>query len=165
MADRYQPLEVERRWQEEWERSGLYRVDDRADKPKYYALVMFPYTSGDLHIGHWYNFAPADIHARYKRMRGYNVLMPPGFDAFGLPPENAAIRHGIHPYTWTMDNIRNMERQWRTIGGVYDWSKELATCLPEYYRWNQWFFIQLWNRGLAYRRMAPVNWCPTDRVV
>src|SRR5947199_917865 len=115
MADRYQPLEVEQRWQEEWERSGLYRVDDRADKPKYYALVMFPYTSGDIHIGHWYNFAVADAHARYKSMRGFNVLMPMGFDAFGLPAENAAIDRGIHPYTWTLNNIERMTAQIKTM--------------------------------------------------
>ena len=129
----------------------------RDDLPKYYALVMFPYTSGDLHIGHWYNFAPADAHARFKRMQGFNVLMPFGFDAFGLPAENAAIKEGIHPYKWTIDNIRNMERQMRTIGGVYDWSKELATCLPEYYKWNQWFFLKFYEQGLAYRAMAPVT--------
>src|ERR1051325_5685086 len=114
MAERYQPLEIQRRWQEEWARAGIYTVAE-SDRPKYYALVMFPYTSGDLHIGHWYNFAPADAHARFKRLRGFNVLMPAGFDAFGLPAENAAIRNGIHPYTWTMNGIRQMERQWRTI--------------------------------------------------
>jgi len=165
MADRYQPLEIERRWQEEWERSGLYRVDDKADRPKYYALVMFPYTSGDLHIGHWYNYAPADTHARYKRMRGYNVLEPIGFDAFGLPAEEAAINHGIHPFTWTMANIERMKGQIKTIGAMFDWSREIATCMPEYYRWNQWLFLRFLERGLAYRAKAPANWCPHCQTV
>jgi len=165
MADRYQPLDVERRWQEEWERSGLYRVDDNSDRPKYYALVMFPYTSGDIHIGHWYNFSPADTHARYKRMRGYNVLEPIGFDAFGLPAEEAAISRGIHPFTWTKANIERMEGQLKTIGAMYDWSREVATCLPEYYRWNQWFFLKFLERGLAYRAKAPANWCPHCQTV
>ena len=128
-------------------------------------MVMFPYTSGDLHLGHWWNFALADVHARYKRMQGFNVLFPPGFDAFGLPAEAAAIKSGIHPYTWTMENIRRMERQWRKMGGAYDWSKEVATCLPEYYRWNQWLFLQFLKRGLAYRQKAPVNWCPNHGVL
>ncbi len=160
MADRYDPLEIERRWQEEWARSGLYRAEQPPDRPKYYALVMFPYTSGDLHIGHWYNFGPADTHARYKRMRGFNVLEPIGFDAFGLPAEEAAISHGIHPHTWTMQNIQRMEGQLKTIGAMYDWSRELATCDPDYYRWNQWFFLKFLERGLAYRAKAPANWCP-----
>jgi leucyl-tRNA synthetase len=165
MADRYQPREVERRWQEEWERSGLYRVTDTSDRPKYYSLVMFPYTSGDLHIGHWYNFGPADTHARYKRMRGYNVLSPIGFDAFGLPAEEAAINHGIHPYTWTLANVERMEGQLKTIGAMYDWSRELATCQPDYYRWNQWFFLKFLERDLAYRAKAPANWCPHCQTV
>src|SRR5436309_1464475 len=165
MADRYQPLDVERRWQEEWERSGLYRVDDASDRPKYYALVMFPYTSGDLHIGHWYNYSPADTHARYKRMRGHNVLAPIGFDAFGLPAEEAAINHGIHPFKWTMANIERMEQQLRTIGAMFDWSREIATCMPEYYRWNQWFFLKFYERGLAYRAKATANWCPHCQTV
>ena len=157
--------EIEARWQQRWEVDRLYEADDDASRPKYYALVMFPYTSGDLHLGHWWNFALADVHARYKRMQGFNVLFPPGFDAFGLPAEGAAIKSGTHPYTWTMENIRRMERQWRTMGGAYDWSKELATCLPEYYRWNQWFFLQFFKRGLAYRQEAPVNWCPNHGVL
>ena len=121
---------------------------------------MFPYTSGDLHIGHWYNYAPADTHARYKRMRGFNVLAPIGFDAFGLPAEEAAINHGIHPHTWTMNNIQRMEEQIRTIGAMFDWTREIATCLPEYYRWNQWIFLKLLENGLAYRALAPANWWP-----
>jgi len=162
---RYDHRALEARWQARWVADRLYEAHVDTTRPKYYALVMFPYTSGDLHLGHWWNFAVADVHARYKRMRGFNVLFPPGFDAFGLPAEGAAIRHGTHPYTWTMDNIRNMERQWRSMGGSYDWSKELATCLPEFYRWNQWFFLQFYKRGLAYKQKAPVNWCPNDQAV
>jgi leucyl-tRNA synthetase len=165
VAEKYNPQEIEPRWQKAWEERGLYTAPERPARSKHYALVMFPYTSGDLHIGHWYNFAPADAHARFKRMRGYDVMFPPGFDAFGLPAENAAIRSGIHPFTWTMQNIRNMERQWRTMGGSYDWTREVATCLPEYYRWNQWMFLQFFKQGLAYRAMAPVNWCPSCQVV
>jgi leucyl-tRNA synthetase len=165
VAERYDPRRIEPKWQQRWEADRLYEAKVDHDRPKHYALVMFPYTSGDVHIGHWYNFGVADAHARYKRMRGYNVLMPMGFDAFGLPAENAAIRNGIHPRTWTLDNIKRMERQIRTIGGVYDWSKELATCLPEYYKWNQWIFLKFYERDLAYRRKAPVNWCPTDQTI
>jgi leucyl-tRNA synthetase len=156
---------IEAKWQARWEAEQLYAAEADSSRPKYYALVMFPYTSGDLHLGHWWNFALADIHARYKRMQGFNVLFPPGFDAFGLPAEGAAIKSGTHPFTWTMDNIRRMERQWRTMGGAYDWSKELATCLPEYYRWNQWLFLQFLKQGLAYRQQAPVNWCPNHGVL
>jgi leucyl-tRNA synthetase len=155
---------IEAKWQQRWETDRLYEAQP-SDKPKHYGLVMFPYTSGDLHLGHWWNFALADVHTRYKRMQGYNVLFPPGFDAFGLPAESAAIRSGTHPHTWTMDNIRRMERQWRQMGGAYDWSKEVATCLPEYYRWNQWLFLQFFKRGLAYRQKAPVNWCPNHGVL
>jgi leucyl-tRNA synthetase len=165
VPERYTPGAIEPKWQQRWEADRLYEAKIDPGRPKHYALVMFPYTSGDLHIGHWYNFGPADAHARFKRMQGFNVFMPFGFDAFGLPAENAAINHGIHPFKWTLDNIRNMERQTRTIGGVYDWSTELATCLPEYYKWNQWFFLRLLDRGLAYRAMAPVNWCPNDQTV
>jgi len=128
-------------------------------------IWKFPYTSGDLHIGHWYPMAPSDVHARFKRMQGYNVLHPMGFDAFGLPAENAAINHGIHPFTWTMQNIDNMRRQLKSIGAIYDWSREVITCLPEYYKWTQWFFLKLYQTGLAYRDKAPVNWCPNCQTV
>jgi len=142
-------------------------ADVREDptRPKWYHLVMFPYPSGNLHIGHWFSYAPADAAARYKRMRGYNVLFPFGFDAFGLPAENAAIKHGIHPKVWTMQNIAHMKKQLRSMGAMFDWSKEVITCLPEYYRWNQWFFLQFYKRGLAYRAKAPVWWCPTCQTV
>jgi len=126
---------------------------------------MFPYTSGDLHIGHWYAMAPADTYARYQRMQGYNVLHPMGFDAFGLPAENAAIGHGIHPYDWTMKNIKNMRRQLKSIGAIYDWDREVITCLPGYYKWTQWFFLKFYHAGLAYRTKAPVNWCPRCQTV
>jgi leucyl-tRNA synthetase len=165
MPKTYTPAEIEPRWQRRWEEDGLYVAEPDPNREKYYALVMLPYTSGDIHIGHWYNFAIADAHARYKRMQGCNVLMPMGFDAFGLPAENAAIRSGIHPHTWTLQNIARMERQIRSMGGVYDWTKELATCLPDYYTWNQWLFLKFHEQGLAYRAEAPVNWCPTDQTV
>ncbi|MCL5961278.1 MAG: leucine--tRNA ligase [Chloroflexi bacterium] len=165
MDNKYNAPLIEQKWQAKWAEDKLYDTTERTDKPKWYALNMFPYTSGDIHIGHWYHFAPADSHARYKRMRGYNVMEPIGFDAFGLPAENAAIKKGIHPYTWTMRNIENMERQLKSIGAMYDWSREIATCLPEYYRWTEWFFLQFYRHGLAYRAKAPANWCPSCATV
>ncbi|NQT05171.1 MAG: class I tRNA ligase family protein, partial [Dehalococcoidia bacterium] len=165
MIDRYNPQEIERKWQQRWDDDQLYRVSEDDPRPKYYALTMFPYTSGDLHIGHWYAMAPSDVHARFKRLQGYNVLHPMGFDAFGLPAENAAIKRGIHPFTWTMQNVENMRRQLRSIGAIYDWSREVVTCLPEYYKWTEWFFLKLYEAGLAYRGKAPVNWCPKCQTV
>ncbi len=165
MAAKYNPQEIEPKWQQKWAEDRLYEVTEDSPKPKWYALTMFPYTSGDLHIGHWYAMAPSDVHARFKRMQGYNVLHPMGFDAFGLPAENAAIKRGIHPYTWTMKNIENMRRQLKSIGAIYDWSREAITCLPEYYKWTQWFFLKLYEHGLAYRGKAPVNWCPNCQTV
>jgi leucyl-tRNA synthetase len=161
----YNPQEIEKKWQQKWSEDKLYEVSEDDPRPKWYALTMFPYTSGDLHIGHWYPMAPSDVHARYKRMQGYNVLHPMGFDAFGLPAENAAINRGIHPFTWTMQNIDNMRRQLKSIGAIYDWSREVITCLPEYYKWTQWFFLKLYEKGLAYRAKAPVNWCPQCQTV
>ncbi|MDD5126716.1 MAG: leucine--tRNA ligase [Dehalococcoidales bacterium] len=165
MMDKYNPQEIEPKWQQKWEADKLYEVTEDPAKPKWYALTMFPYTSGDLHIGHWYAMAPADVYARFKRLQGYNVLHPQGFDSFGLPAENAAIKRGIHPYTWTMRNIENMRKQLKSIGAIYDWSREVITCLPEYYKWTQWFFLKLHEAGLAYRRKAPVNWCPQCQTV
>ena len=162
---RYSPQEIDQKWQERWERDGLYRVEDGDPRPKWYELTMYPYPSGDLHIGHWYAMAPADAHARFRRMQGYNVLHPMGFDSFGLPAENAAIRQQIHPYDWTVGNIENMKRQLRSMGAIYDWNRQLSTMEPEYYRWNQWIFLQLHKAGLSYRANAPVNWCPTDQTV
>jgi leucyl-tRNA synthetase len=165
MALKYNPSEIERKWQQRWEQDRLYEVSEDDPRPKFYALTMFPYTSGDLHIGHWYAMAPSDAHARFRRMRGYNVLHPIGFDAFGLPAENAAINHKIHPYIWTKQNIENMRRQLKSMGAIYDWSREVITCLPEYYKWTQWFFLKLYEAGLAYRAKAPANWCPRCQTV
>jgi leucyl-tRNA synthetase len=162
---KYNPREIEEKWQQRWAEDRLYEVREDSTKPKWYALTMFPYTSGDLHIGHWYAMAPSDVHARFKRMQGYNVLHPMGFDAFGLPAENAAISRGIHPFTWTMQNIENMRRQLKSMGAIYDWDREVITCLPEYYKWTQWFFLKLYENGLAYRGKAPVNWCPRCQTV
>lgn len=161
----YNPQEIERRWQERWAADNLYRVKEDDPRPKFYALTMFPYTSGDLHIGHWYAMAPSDVYARYKMMRGYNVMHPMGFDAFGLPAENKAIATGINPSVSTLKNVENMRRQLRSIGAIYDWSREVITCLPEYYKWTQWFFLKLFEAGLAYRGKAAVNWCPKCQTV
>ena len=165
MTSKYMPQEIEPKWQKRWSDDRLYEVTEDSERPKYYALTMFPYPSGDLHIGHWYAMAPSDVRARFKRMQGYNVLHPMGFDAFGLPAENAAIKHGIHPYQWTMANIERMRKQLRTMGAIYDWSRELVSCDPAYYRWTEWFFLKLYEAGLAYRGYAPVNWCPQCQTV
>ncbi len=162
---RYGAREMDLKWQERWAADGIYHVSDDDPRPKWYELTMYPYPSGDLHIGHWYAMAPADCHARFRRMQGYNVLHPMGFDAFGLPAENAAVQRGIHPYTWTMGNIENMRSQLRSMGAIYDWDREVICCLPEYYRWNQWFFLKLLEKGLAYRDKAPVVWCPSCQTV
>ena len=162
---RFNPVEIDRKWQERWAKDDLYRVEDNDSRPKWYDLTMYPYPSGDLHIGHWYAMAPSDCHARFRRMQGYNVLHPIGFDAFGLPAENAAISRGIHPFNWTMSNIENMRGQLRSIGAIYDWEREVICCLPEYYQWNQWFFLKFYEQGLAYRAKAPVVWCPSCQTV
>ena len=156
----YRPSGIEARWQARWEKDGLYRSKIDQDREKFYFLTMLPYTSGDLHFGHWYPMAPSDARARYLRMRGYNVFYPIGFDAFGLPAENAAIKRGIHPKKWTYDNIANMRRQLRTMGTMFDWEREAVSCDPEYYRWTQWFFSQFFKHDLAYKKMSPVDWCP-----
>jgi leucyl-tRNA synthetase len=160
MTDRYIPQEIEPRWQAHWEADNLYRSVIDTGKQKHYALTMLPYPSGDLHIGHWYAMAPSDVRARFMRMRGYNVLFPMGFDAFGLPAENAAIERGIHPHIWTMSNIDKMRRQLGSMGAMFDWEREAISCLPGYYRWSQWFFLRLFEAGLAYRASAPVDFCP-----
>ncbi len=165
MTNKYDPRAIEKKWQEKWEQDHLYEVIEDPGLTKYYALTMFPYPSGELHIGHWYAMAPSDVRARFKRMQGYNVLHPMGFDAFGLPAENAAIKHGVHPYTWTMGNIERMRAQLRTMGCIYDWSREVVSCQPDYYRWTEWFFLKLYEAGLAYRGTAPVNWCPQCQTV
>ena len=162
---RYDPREIDRKWQQRWADDNLHQVNDDDPRPRWYALTMYPYPSGDLHIGHWYAMAPSDAHARFMRMKGYNVLHPMGFDAFGLPAENAAINRGVHPARWTMGNIERMRDQLRSMGTVYDWDREIVTCDPGYYAWNQWFFLKMYEQGLAYRASAPVNWCPTCQTV
>lgn len=162
---RYNPQELEPKWQKIWHDSDLYKVDMSRTSDKYYIIPMLPYPSGDLHVGHWYNFAPTDTVARFNRMLGRNVLTTIGFDAFGLPAENAAIKRGIQPATWTHSNIKTMTDQIRQIGASYDWSHAVTTCEPEYYRWNQWLFLQLYKHGLAYRAKSIVNWCPKDQTV
>jgi leucyl-tRNA synthetase len=159
----YTPKEIEPKWQAKWEADGLYNSYIDETRPKHYALTMLPYTSGDFHIGHWYAMTPSDARARFKRMQGYNVMFPIGFDAFGLPAENAAIKNGIHPKIWTYANIDHMRKQLKTMGAMWDWHREMVSCDPEYYRWTQWFFIQLYKHGLAYRKYAPVDWCPKDQ--
>ncbi|MGZ6346969.1 MAG: class I tRNA ligase family protein, partial [Anaerolineales bacterium] len=158
----YNPQKIEAKWQKRWEADKLYRSVIDPSKPKHYALTMLPYTSGDLHFGHWYPMAPSDARARYKRMNGYNVLFPIGFDAFGLPAENAAIKRGIHPKEWTYKNIDNMRRQLKGMGNMFDWEREAISADPEYYKWTEWFFIQLFKQGLAYRKLSAVDWCPKD---
>jgi len=156
----YNPSEIEPRWQKKWEEDALYHADIDPSKPKHYALTMLPYPSGDLHIGHWYAMAPSDARARFMRMNGYNVMFPIGFDAFGLPAENAAIKRNIHPKTWTYKNIERMRGQLRSMGSMFDWRREAVSADPEYYRWTEWFFVRLFKQGLAYRKNSAVDWCP-----
>jgi leucyl-tRNA synthetase len=157
----YDPAALEPKWQERWEADGLYRADVDPARPKHYALTMLPYPSGDLHIGHWYAIAPSDARARFMRMRGFNTLFPMGFDAFGLPAENAAIKRNIHPKQWTYANIERMRGQLKRMGSMIDWRREAVSADPEYYRWTQWFFLQLLGADLAYRKKAAVDWCPS----
>ncbi|MCK4961294.1 MAG: leucine--tRNA ligase, partial [Anaerolineales bacterium] len=152
--------EIEPRWQARWEADELYQATVDPHRRKHYSLTMLPYTSGDIHIGHWYAMTPSDVRARYLTMCGYNVMFPPGYDAFGLPAENAAIQRNIHPKEWTYSNIENMRRQMRSMGAMWDWSREAISSDPEYYRWSQWFFLQMFKHDLAYKKMAPVDWCP-----
>jgi leucyl-tRNA synthetase len=161
--ERYDPATIEPRWQTRWDELGMHDTDlSDESRPKYYLLTMYPYPSGDLHIGHWYIVTPSDALARYRRMHGYNVFFPIGFDAFGLPAENAAIKNNINPRDWTMQNIERERTQFRSMGAVFDWRYELVTCEPEFYRWNQWMFLRFLDAGLAYRRKSPVDWCPND---
>ncbi|WP_292018243.1 class I tRNA ligase family protein, partial [Megasphaera sp. UBA4382] len=157
--EKYIPQEIEKKWQKIWLDNKVDKCPDESDKPKYYVLEMFPYPSGNLHMGHVRNYAIGDVIARYRRMIGYNVIHPMGFDAFGMPAENAAIQHNIPPAKWTYDNIANMERQQKSLGLSYDWDREVATCHKEYYKWTQWMFELMYKRGLAYRKEAKVNWC------
>ena len=161
----YDHRRIEEQWQAYWEQEKTFAVQESPAKAKYYCLEMFPYPSGRIHMGHVRNYAIGDVIARYKRMRGFNVLHPMGWDSFGLPAENAAIAKGVHPYQWTIDNIDYMRRQLRQMGLAYDWTREVTTCEPEYYRWNQWFFLKMYERGLAYRKQSAVNWCPSCHTV
>lgn len=162
----YNAKSVETKWQKKWEKDKDFQIDLKSKKPKYYSLVMFPYPSGDkLHVGHWYNYAPADSYARYIKMQGYNVFQPMGFDAFGLPAENYAIKTGVHPKKSTEKNVEYMIKQLKRIGCMYDWSKSVNTSTPEYYKWTQWLFIQMYKNGLAYRKKATVNYCPSCKTV
>ncbi|MBA4380885.1 MAG: leucine--tRNA ligase, partial [Anaerolinea sp.] len=160
MNNNYNPKEIEPKWQAKWETDGLYHADIDPKRRKHYALTMLPYPSGDLHIGHWYAMTPSDARARFMRMNGYNVMFPMGFDAFGLPAENAAIQRRIHPKKWTYANIENMRKQLRSMGAMWDWRREVVSADPQYYKWTEWFFIQLYKHGLAYRKMSPVDFCP-----
>jgi leucyl-tRNA synthetase len=158
MKQRYSPSEIEQKWQKAWEASGIYLTDESSDAPKAFDLVFFPYPSGDLHIGHWYNFAIGDSVARFHRMQGKNLLFPMGFDAFGLPAENAAIKRTIDPGEWTAQNIKEMARQLKRIGAMFDWERTLSTADPSYYRWTQWLFLKFYEKGLAYQAEGVVNW-------
>lgn len=165
MEEKYNFSKIETKWQKFWEENKSFKVDEDESKKKYYVLEMFPYPSGKLHMGHVRNYSIGDVVARFKKMQGFNVLHPMGFDSFGLPAENAAIEHGIPPEKWTWDNIHEMESQLRLLGLSYDWDREVQTCSPEYYKWMQWLFIQFYNRGLAYKKENPVNWCPSCKTV
>ena len=156
----YSPQAIEKKWQKKWEADKLYRSVIDHGRTKHYALTMLPYPSGDLHIGHWFSMIPPDTRARYMRMKGYNVLFPMGFDAFGLPAENAAIKDGVHPMKRTFQNIERMRTQMKTMGAMFDWERQAVSADPEYYKWTEWFFIQLYKMGLAYRKMSAVDWCP-----
>ncbi len=165
MAERYNFQAIEKKWQDYWAENDVFRTEEDSSKEKYYVLEMFPYPSGKLHMGHVRNYSIGDVTARYMRMKGFNVLHPMGWDSFGLPAENAAIKHGIRPDNWTWDNIAEMREQFKSLGLSYDWEREVATCHPDYYRWMQWIFIQFFNRGLAYKKKNPVNWCPSCQTV
>ena len=165
MKDRYNFSEIESKWQKIWAEEGAFRTVEDDTKEKYYVLEMFPYPSGKLHMGHVRNYSIGDVIARYKKMAGYNVLHPMGYDSFGLPAENAAIQHNAEPAKWTYDNMDEMDRQLASMGLSYDWDRRVATCTPEYYRWTQWIFIQFYKKGLAYKKDNPVNWCPSCQTV
>ena len=159
MKESYYPQEIEKKWQKVWEENKAFKTTDDNSKPKYYALSMFPYPSGKLHMGHVRNYTITDVIARYKKMNGFNVLHPMGWDSFGLPAENAAMKHGANPEVWTDENIKYMTKQLKMLGLSYDWDREVTTCKPDYYKWTQWLFLQLYKKGLAYKKEAAVNWC------
>ena len=165
MQEIYQPQDIEKNVQQAWENAKVFNVTEKAGQEKYYCLSMFPYPSGKLHMGHVRNYTIGDVISRYQRMLGKNVLQPMGWDAFGLPAENAAMQHNVHPADWTYSNIDYMRDQLKRLGFAYDWDRELATCDPDYYKWEQWFFLKLLEKGLVYKKTAPVNWCPNDMTV
>ena len=165
MERKYNAQEIEAKWQKKWLDEKTFAVNEGSDKEKYYVLEMFPYPSGNLHMGHVRNYSIGDVVARFKNMQGYNVLHPMGWDSFGLPAENAAIKNGVFPKDWTLSNIDNMREQLKSMGISYDWGREVATCLPDYFKWTQWIFVQLFNKGLAYKKHAAVNWCPSCATV
>ena len=165
MNERYNFREIEKKWQKYWADNYTFKMEEKPDMEKYYVLEMFPYPSGKLHMGHVRNYSIGDVVARFKNMQGYNVLHPMGFDSFGLPAENAAIKHGVAPDIWTWDNIHEMEEQLSELGLSYDWDREVCTCHPDYYKWMQWIFIQFYKKGLAYKKENPVNWCPDCQTV
>jgi leucyl-tRNA synthetase len=157
--------DIEPKWQEEWEQKGIFSVARSNRSRKFYCLEMFPYPSGNIHMGHVRNYSIGDVLARYKRMNGFNVLHPIGWDSFGLPAENAAIDRGVHPAQWTSSNIDKMRSQLKRLGFSYDWSREIATYKPDYYRWNQWLFLKMYEKKLAYKKEAAVNFCPSCNTV
>jgi leucyl-tRNA synthetase len=163
--EKYQPENIEIKWQKRWEENEIYKAKYQPDKKKFYALEMFPYTSAQIHMGHVRNYTIGDVIARYKVMNSYNILHPIGYDAFGLPAENAAIKQNIHPKEWTYKNIETIRKQLKRIGISYCWEREVITCDPDYYRWNQFFFIQFYKKGLVYRKKSPANWCPSCQTV
>ncbi|MCB6993719.1 leucine--tRNA ligase [bacterium 210820-DFI.6.37] len=165
MIDKYNFTEIEKKWQDKWKAADVFKTVEDDSKEKYYVLEMFPYPSGKLHMGHVRNYSIGDVIARFKTMKGFNVLHPMGWDSFGLPAENAAIKHGVAPKDWTWSNIDEMREQLGELGLSYDWDREVATCHPDYYKWMQWIFIQFYNKGLAYKKENPVNWCPSCQTV
>ncbi len=165
MSRDYNFKEIEERLLKEWEEKGIFKTEEKPDKEKFYVLEMFPYPSGRIHMGHVRNYAIGDVVNRYLRMKGKNTLHPMGWDAFGMPAENAAIKSGVHPAKWTYENIDYMRKELKRLGFSYDWNREVTTCSPEYYRWNQWIFLKMYEKGIAYRKSAIVNWCPHDMTV
>ena len=165
MDQQYNPASLEQAAQQHWDENQSFMVKQDDTREKFYCLSMLPYPSGKLHMGHVRNYSIGDVISRYQRMQGKNVLQPMGWDAFGMPAENAAIKNNVPPAAWTADNIDEMRSQLQRLGFAYDWSREVATCHPEYYRWEQWFFTRLFEKGLAYKKVAEVNWCETDQTV
>ena len=165
MQERYEPAAVEADAQQYWDNQRCFEAKEDTARDKYYCLSMFPYPSGRLHMGHVRNYTIGDVLSRFMRMNGKNVLQPMGWDAFGLPAENAAMANGVPPAKWTFDNIAHMKKQLKSLGFALDWSRELATCRPDYYRWNQWLFLRMLEKGIAYQKTGVVNWDPVDKTV